>query len=234
MGISQHAIPYHAAMTCHNNASLKLTVGIGVMGEQASLRLIAGVAAVIVGVYIASTADSPEGGGGGGGKSEGGEIAMGYALAVGHLIFDTVGASITKRCSGGLGPLQIGESKPCALQLRHGLRAVRTPNTNPPTHSRTVQPTHPTHSRIRRVSVPRTRQVRGGCYHAEPYFPHRPRRVDGGQRWRGWWFDGGDEQTKIGIGVVAADAIWYDSDQLALHHWGYLLRHLRGTSVGEL
>ena len=88
-------------------------VGICFMGEPASVRLVTGVAAVIAGVYIASNAKTGESAGdsdgsdGGKGGGDGG-IALGYALAVGHLAFDTVGASITKRFSGALGPLQIG------------------------------------------------------------------------------------------------------------------------------
>jgi drug/metabolite transporter (DMT)-like permease len=91
--------------------ALAQLLGVLFFSEKVTYRLAAGIAAVISGVYIASaskvpavTADmAPDVS-----TKNSKRLALGYALAVGHLIFDTAGVSITKAHSNGLGPLSIG------------------------------------------------------------------------------------------------------------------------------
>lgn len=97
--------------------ALSTAVGVLAFGEKVTLKMSAGVFAVILGVFIASsqkvatTSGIQE-------EKDKASIFVGYALAVAHLFLDTAGAAITKRYSkGAVGPLGIG-------LLRFGSAAV--------------------------------------------------------------------------------------------------------------
>jgi len=95
--------------------ALSVLVGVMAFGEQLNKKSILGITSIVTGVYIASiqklesSIDTNEN------KTntedEKRNVGIGYTLAVGHLIFDTIGAAITKKCMGGktnLGPLSVG------------------------------------------------------------------------------------------------------------------------------
>lgn len=98
--------------------ALATAIGIVLFGEKASIRIALGILAVAVGVYIASTANTPgpeeevEGRAGGGNKNATEDVGLitGYALALAQLAFDTSGSSILKRhvIGYGVGPLVVG------------------------------------------------------------------------------------------------------------------------------
>ena len=86
--------------------ALAQLVGVLFFSEKVTIRLVAGIAAVISGVYIASAAKMNAANDGASTKDSKG-FTLGYALAGAHLVLDTVGASISKAYGSGLGPLNI-------------------------------------------------------------------------------------------------------------------------------
>lgn len=94
---------------------ISTAIGVIAFGETISLRIIAGIAAVVAGVYVASSQKVESSSTNTSSKRD---IIVGYSLAVIHLLFDTAGAAITKNCSQDkLGPFAIG-------LLRFGSAAV--------------------------------------------------------------------------------------------------------------
>ena len=86
--------------------ALAQLIGVFFFSEKITIRLVAGITAVISGVYIASAAKMPAANADASTKNNKG-LAHGYALAGAHLVLDTVGASISKAYGSGLGPLNI-------------------------------------------------------------------------------------------------------------------------------
>lgn len=88
--------------------ALSTAVGVIAFGEKMTLKLSAGVLAIILGVFIGSNQKVVHASGEEASKNNK-SLLIGYALAVAHLVFDTAGAAITKRYSqGAVGPLGIG------------------------------------------------------------------------------------------------------------------------------
>ena len=95
--------------------ALAAMTGVFFLGESLTVRIAGGILAVILGVFVASTAGGGNGlsnddgaGAGAGATNSQRRVLEGYFLAVAHIVLDTAGASITKQHRGDLGPFAIG------------------------------------------------------------------------------------------------------------------------------
>ena len=100
--------------------ALSVLIGVIALGEKLSTRAVVGITSIVAGVYIASIQKMEDNNSNAPSEENSTSIGIGYAYAVGHLIFDTIGAAITKKCMAGkssLGPLSVG-------LLRFGAAAI--------------------------------------------------------------------------------------------------------------
>lgn len=103
--------------------ALSVIIGLVAFGEMISMKSALGIFCIVFGVYTASIQKVDQDNNSSDHQvqqntilNESNQVAKGYLYAVGHLIFDTVGAAITKKCmeaskardSLTLGPLLVG------------------------------------------------------------------------------------------------------------------------------